>query len=998
MAAIERTAYPTWQSCALHASDIPVFYTPTKNEIQWVENSLRHSPGSKNQKQLSSHYQQHCLNVLVLLKCFQRFHYFPQLRTVPKEIVTHIQQHLGFPDDLRAHYQHTQILYRHHTLIRDYLQVKPYTEGGKKIAEQIATASAKVHNYPSDIINQLLEELIKKRFELPAYSHIDRLVRTTRHQINQTIFDTVHQKLPNKLKNKFLSLTKSSPRTAFNRLKELPKSTTVNHFKELIQYHEWLMSFGSMKAYLADITEIKLKHFAGEAKSLDASDMRELNEAKRCALIASFIDHRQKNTKNDLVVMYNKTLAKVDKKSADKLKELREQNKEKTHDLLVLLRDIVTTAGKRFAPSKAKLLRKHIKNNGGHEVVLADCEAAIAYYTNNALPLAWQACRGSRSVLFSLLKTLDIYSNRKQDTLVPAKDFLLAHAHSKKEFLELTDNIDLSFMPQAWQKLVLHKENKKTYVVRRYFEVSMLMCISKAIESNDLHIRGSASYTDFSENLLSLEECEKLIPDYCNAIGLAQTGKAARQALCQALTDKAATIDKRYPKIKELVIDENGVPTLKKRPKDKKIASSKLQEIIEARMPKRKLLDILVSMQNSFGWASVFGPMSGSEPKIADAIEHYILTTFAYGTGMGPKQTSDHLQKNISAHMLSWVNRRHVTAVMQHKAMIKLINPYMRYDLTKRWGLGKSAIADGTLRKIRRENLTAEKHIRYGAVGGIAYHHIADNYIALFTSFIPCGVWEAVEILEALLKNASELQPDTVHGDTQAQSTVVFAIAYLLGIKLMPRIRNWKNLKFYRPQKSTRYKNINSLFKDTVNWKLIEDYWQEMLQLVLSIKEGKLTSSLLLRKFGSYNKNNKLCLALRELGYVIRTLFLLDYVSNVELREGITVETNKVESFNSFTEWVTFGNPYTIVASNDPEEHEKSVKYTDIIANVIMLQNVIDMSDTILMLHDEGYTVTDQELSHLSPYIRSNINRFGQYVVNMDIAPINIHRAMKLPI
>ena len=63
-----------------------------------------------------------------------------------------------------------------------------------------------------------------------------------------------------------------------------------------------------------------------------------------------------------------------------------------------------------------------------------------------------------------------------------------------------------------------------------------------------------------------------------------------------------------------------------------------------------------------------------------------------------------------------------------------------------------------------------------------------------------------------------------------------------------------------------------------------------------------------------------------------------------------------------------------------------------------MLQNVIDMSDIILMLHDEGYIIIDEELARLSPYIRSNINRFGQYVVNMDIAPINIHRAMKLPI
>jgi len=998
MAVIERTAYPTWPAGGYHVSDIHALYTPTKEEIQWVERSLRHSPGSKNQKKLSSQYPQHCLNVLVLLKCFQQLHYFPQLRTVPKEIVAHIQKQLNLPEDMHARYQHTQILYRHHALIRDHLHVKLYADGGKKLAEQIATDSAKIHNYPSDIINQVLEALIKKRFELPAYSHIDRLVKNIRQKINQDIFESVCQKLPDKLKKKLNTLTKSSPRTSYNRLKELPKSTTLNHFKELLHYHDWLMSFGSMKAYLSDITEIKLKHFAGEAKSLDASDMRDLNEAKRLAFIACFIDHRQKNTKNDLVIMFNKTVAKIERKSEEKLKLLREQNKEKTHDLLVLLRDIITTAGKKFSANKTKLMRKHIKDHGGHEVVLADCEAAIAYYTNNSLPLAWQACRGSRSVLFSLLKTLDIYSNRKHDSLILAKNFLMENSHSKKECLELPENVNLDFMPKAWQKLILQKDNNKKMVARRYFEVTMLMCIAKAIESNNIYIRDSASYTDLSEHLLSFEECDALIPEYCHAIGLAQTGKAARQMLRQTLTEKASSIDKNYHKIKELVIDENGIPTLKKRPKEKDLGPSKLQEVIEARMPKRKLLDILVSMQNSFGWASVFGPMSGSEPKLANAIEQYILTVFAYGTGMGPKQTADHIPHNISAHMLSWVNRRHVTPLMQQKAMVKLINPYLRYALPKKWGLGKSAIADGTMKKIYRENLTAEQHIRYGTTGGIAYHHIADNYIAFFTSFIPCGVWEAVEILEALLKNTSDLQPKIVHGDTQAQSTVVFAIAYLLGIQLMPRIRNWKNLKFYRPQARTRYKNINSLFKDTVNWRLIEDYWQEMLQLVLSIKAGKLSSSLLLRKFGSYNKQNKLCLALRELGYVIRTLFLLDYVSDVDMREGITVETNKVESYNAFTEWLTFGNPYTIVASNDPEEHEKAVKYTDILANVIMLQNVIDMSDIILELHEEGYPIIEQELARLSPYIRGNINRFGQYIVNMNLPPIDIHRGMKLPI
>jgi TnpA family transposase len=87
-------------------------------------------------------------------------------------------------------------------------------------------------------------------------------------------------------------------------------------------------------------------------------------------------------------------------------------------------------------------------------------------------------------------------------------------------------------------------------------------------------------------------------------------------------------------------------------------------------------------------------------------------------------------------------------------------------------------------------NLLAEYHIRYGRYGGIAYHHVADNYIALFSHSIACGVWEAVYIIDGLLKNKSEIQPDTLHADTQGQSSTVFGLAHLLGINLMPRIRN----------------------------------------------------------------------------------------------------------------------------------------------------------------------------------------------------------------
>ena len=59
--------------------------------------------------------------------------------------------------------------------------------------------------------------------------------------------------------------------------------------------------------------------------------------------------------------------------------------------------------------------------------------------------------------------------------------------------------------------------------------------------------------------------------------------------------------------------------------------------------------------------------------------------------------------------------------------------------------------------------------------------HVADSYIALFSHFIPCGVWEAVYIIEGLLRNESDIQPDTIHADTQGQSLPVFGLAALLG-------------------------------------------------------------------------------------------------------------------------------------------------------------------------------------------------------------------------
>jgi TnpA family transposase len=318
-------------------------------------------------------------------------------------------------------------------------------------------------------------------------------------------------------------------------------------------------------------------------------------------------------------------------------------------------------------------------------------------------------------------------------------------------------------------------------------------------------------------------------------------------------------------------------------------------------------------------------------------------------------------------------------------AMTDLIDAYNRFALPKLWGVGRAAIADGTHVPLRENNLLGAQHIRYGAYGGIAYHHIADNYIALFTTFIPCGVWEAVHILDGLMKNRSTVQPDILHADTQGQSEPVFGLSRLLGIMLMPRMRNWGDATFYRPDKSARYRHIDRLFTREIDWRLIATHWQDMMQVILSLQAGLVLPSMLLRKLGSHNRKSRLYQAFRELGRVERTLFLLRYIANPEIRRTIRAETTKIESFNDFLDWITFGGP--TIKSGDPVEQEKQIKYASLVANAIMLSNVADLTEALASMATDGHQVTPELATALSPYTRKHIRRFGKYELNMDDQP-----------
>jgi len=58
---------------------------------------------------------------------------------------------------------------------------------------------------------------------------------------------------------------------------------------------------------------------------------------------------------------------------------------------------------------------------------------------------------------------------------------------------------------------------------------------------------------------------------------------------------------------------------------------------------------------------------------------------------------------------------------------------------------------------------------------------VSDTYIALFSKFIPVGVWEAVYIIQGLIDQQFRMKPDTIHWDTRGQALPVYALAHLFG-------------------------------------------------------------------------------------------------------------------------------------------------------------------------------------------------------------------------
>ena len=197
--------------------------------------------------------------------------------------------------------------------------------------------------------------------------------------------------------------------------------------------------------------------------------------------------------------------------------------------------------------------------------------------------------------------------------------------------------------------------------------------------------------------------------------------------------------------------------------------------------------------------------------------------------------------------------------------------------------------------------------------------------------------------------------------------------------QLLPRIRDLGETKLYVPQGVQAYPTLRPLIGGTLNIKHVRAHWDDILRLASSIKQGTVTASLMLRKLGSYPRQNGLAVALRELGRIERTLFILDWLQSVELRRRVHAGLNKGEARNSLARAVFF-NRLGEIRDRSFEQQRYRASGLNLVTAAIVLWNTVYLERATQGLVEAGKPVDGELLQFLSPLGWEHINLTGDYV------------------
>ena len=535
-----------------------------------------------------------------------------------------------------------------------------------------------------------------------------------------------------------------------------------------------------------------------------------------------------------------------------------------------------------------------------------------------------------RRMVPKILDNLEFRSNNKNHRpSLDALEWLKKNRDLKKQYLYFgEDIIDDSVIPPKWKSIVIENHNGNDRINRINYEICVLQTLREKLRCKEIWVAGSNKYRNPDEDLPDNFEEKK--EKYYKDLGLSQDAKAFVSQLKDRMTQSLRDLNKSIPKNPKVKIKPQGknricITPLDEQPPPENILQLKRE--ITSKWPMTNLLDVLKEADIQVSFTKDF--RSSGQREILDQQtlqKRLLLCLYGMGTNTGLKRVASH-QKGTTYKELLKVRKKYIHRDALREATSQVANAIFKVRNPAIWGEGTSACASDS-KKFGSwdQNLMTEWHIRYGGRGVMIYWHVEKNSTCIYSQLKRCSSSEVASMITGVLHHCTEMEIDKQYVDSHGQSAVAFAFCHLLGFNLMPRLKAMASQKLYRAVSSTveDYSNLSPIMSKPIKWDLIIQQYDEMVKYATALKQGIADPESILRRFTRSNATHPTYKAFAELGKVIKTIFLCNYIESEEIRREIHEGLNVVENWNSANSFIFFGKGGE-VATNRLEDQELSV-------------------------------------------------------------------------
>lgn len=901
---------------------------------------------------------------------------------IPRSLLTHVCKQLGVEVPLFLSYPQRQpTRFEHVERLKAYLGLRNFTGPDqalvfKQVREEVRSG-ARLH----ELLPSLEQGLREQNIVLPGVTVLEKLIARARREAEEQVYQDLYGRVDAATRARIFELLHvpaGGARTPFQQLQQAAGRPSPKALGQELACLETVRSLLPATLDLSDVHPHLLEHFTASVSALPVHAVHRFAEPKRLSLLLCWLWQLRTKLTDTAWTMGNELVAGVLRRAKNAFNDLYRRQQKRVGRVLNLCGDVIALLLDQTIPDAE--VRATIWSRWSNQ----DLEKLKSECTELAFPPEF-VYLGELKKRYSYVRQfapslLEAFALRSVTSEPLLKAVEILRECNRNDLRKLPDEVPLEFVPAAWRPHVCPQGGP---VDRALWEICVLSELRLALKGGNVQVPHSHAFQPIESYLLRTEDWDQQRVTLCQMESLPLDFPVQKPKLEKLLQENLRLVDQTYPDNRYLEIRDDQFHLARQEKAPVPESAQQLQVLVRKMIHRRHLTDVLLETHAWTGFLKTFTSFSTGRPVIEADLKEQItllagliaegcnigLTEMAVACpGLGHRPLEDAYNKYIREETLA-------------AATALLVNFHGRQPLTEAWGQGRTSSSDAQLYGVPVRALNATFHPRYFAQAGRGvgiYTHVSDLWIPFYTQVITCHVRQAAYILDGLLYHATHLEPAEHYTDTGGYTELIFAVCHLLGIRFAPRIKDLPEQRLYRLEDHCEYHHIQSVFSGKINFRLIEEYWDEMLRLVASIKTGKVRASLIINKLSAASPRNKLFRALQELGRLVKTAYLAEYVRDPELRHRVQLGLNKGETLHSLARKLFFGQQGEIRDRTYPEQLN-TASCLNLLLAAIVVWNTLHLQGCLRRLQADGHPVADEDLRFLSPLMHRHIGIYGQY-------------------